>query len=78
MTILHELHLRRPDILRKHEVYIDGGVTRGSDVLKALCLGAKAVGLGRAFLYANAVWGEDGCRRVVESEQWSIFRYASY
>lgn len=68
MTILHEMHLHRPDLLRKYEVYIDGGVTRGSDVLKALCLGAKAVGLGRAFLYANGVWGEDGCRRVVQSE----------
>jgi L-lactate dehydrogenase (cytochrome) len=67
MTILHELHLRRPDLLRKHEVYIDGGVTRGTDVLKALCLGAKGVGLGRAFLYANGVWGEEGCRRVVQS-----------
>jgi isopentenyl diphosphate isomerase/L-lactate dehydrogenase-like FMN-dependent dehydrogenase len=49
--------------------YIDGGVTRGTDVLKALCLGARAVGLGRAFLYANGVWGEDGCRRVIESKK---------
>lgn len=69
MTILHELHTQRPDLLYKHEVYIDGGVTRGTDVLKALCLGARAVGLGRAFLYANSVWGEDGVRRVIESEQ---------
>jgi L-lactate dehydrogenase (cytochrome) len=68
MTILYELHLRRPDLLRDHEVYVDGGVTRGTDVLKALCLGAKAVGLGRAFLYANGVWGEEGCRRVVQSK----------
>ena len=61
MTILHELHKRRPDIIKKKEVYIDGGVTRGTDVLKALCLGAKAVGLGRQFLYAQSVRGNVGC-----------------
>ncbi|KAG9118400.1 Cytochrome b2, mitochondrial precursor [Ceratobasidium sp. 392] len=32
----------------------------------ALCLGAKAVGLGRPFLYANAAWGEEGVRRTVQ------------
>ena len=68
MTVLHELHQRRPELLRKHEVYIDGGVTRGTDVLKALCLGARGVGLGRPFLYANGVWGEEGCQRVIESQ----------
>lgn len=70
MTILHELHHRRPDLIaaKDKEVWIDGGVTRGTDVLKALCLGAKGVGLGRAFLYGNGAWGEDGVRRVVESE----------
>lgn len=36
-------------------VYLDGGIRRGSDVLKALCLGATAVGLGRPFLYAQSV-----------------------
>ncbi|TFY67109.1 hypothetical protein EVJ58_g1834 [Rhodofomes roseus] len=41
MTVLYELYQQRPDLLRKHEVYIDGGVRRGTDVLKALCLGAR-------------------------------------
>ena len=70
ITVLHELRQLRPDILDdpKFEVYIDGGVTRGTDVLKALCLGAKGVGLGRAFLYANALYGEEGCRRVIQSQ----------
>ena len=68
MTVLYELHKKRPDLLKKHEVYIDGGVRRGTDVLKALCLGARGVGLGRPFLWANSVWGEAGCRRVIESE----------
>lgn len=68
MTLLHEMYLERPDLLRKHEVYIDGGVTRGTDVIKALCLGARAVGLGRAFLFGNGVWGEPGVHRVIQSE----------
>ena len=68
MTVLHELRHKRPDLVTQREVWIDGGVTRGTDVLKALCLGAKGVGLGRAFLYGNGAWGEDGVRRVVESE----------
>lgn len=69
MTVLHEMRQLRPDLLDKHQVFIDGGVSRGTDVLKALCLGARAVGLGRAFLYANAVWGEEGCMRVIESKR---------
>jgi len=66
MTVLYEMRRVRPDLLDKHPVFIDGGVSRGTDVLKALCLGARAVGLGRAFLYANGVWGEEGCMRVIE------------
>jgi L-lactate dehydrogenase (cytochrome) len=68
MTVLYEMRQVRPDLLDQYQVFIDGGVTRGTDVLKALCLGARAVGLGRAFLYANSVWGEDGCMRVIESK----------
>ncbi|CAE7055829.1 unnamed protein product [Rhizoctonia solani] len=65
---LYELRQKRPDIFQdgRMEVFIDGGVRRGTDVLKALCLGAKAVGLGRPFLYANATWGEEGVRRCVQ------------
>lgn len=36
-------------------VFIDGGIRRGTDILKALCLGARAVGLGRPFLFAQSV-----------------------
>lgn len=50
----------------KIEIYIDGGVRRGSDVLKCLALGAKGVGLGRVFLYANAAYGEEGVRRAIQ------------
>jgi 4-hydroxymandelate oxidase len=48
------------------EVYLDGGVRRGTDVLKALALGARAVFVGRPILWALAVGGEDGVRHALE------------
>ncbi|MGH2532916.1 MAG: alpha-hydroxy acid oxidase [Thermomicrobiales bacterium] len=48
------------------EVLLDGGVRRGADVLKALALGARAVLIGRPFLYGLAVAGEEGACRVLE------------
>lgn len=50
----------------KIEIYIDGGIRRGSDVIKCLALGAKGVGLGRIFLYANAAYGEEGVRKACQ------------
>jgi isopentenyl diphosphate isomerase/L-lactate dehydrogenase-like FMN-dependent dehydrogenase len=47
-------------------VLLDGGVRRGTDVLKALALGARAVLVGRAPLWGLAVGGEDGVRNVLE------------
>jgi isopentenyl diphosphate isomerase/L-lactate dehydrogenase-like FMN-dependent dehydrogenase len=47
------------------EVYLDGGVTRGTDVVKALALGARAVFLGRAPLWGLAAGGEAGVRRTL-------------
>jgi L-lactate dehydrogenase (cytochrome) len=48
------------------EVLLDSGVRRGSDVVKALALGAKACLIGRPYLYGLAVGGEAGARRVIE------------
>jgi isopentenyl diphosphate isomerase/L-lactate dehydrogenase-like FMN-dependent dehydrogenase len=48
------------------EVYLDGGIRRGTDVVKALALGARAVLIGRPYLYGLAVGGEAGVRRVLE------------
>ena len=48
------------------EVYLDGGIRRGTDVAKALALGARATLAGRAVLWGLAVDGEDGARRVLE------------
>mgnify|MGYP001260140808 CR=1 FL=1 len=47
------------------EVYMDGGIRRGSDVLKALALGARAVLIGRPVFWGLAVNGEDGVRDVI-------------
>lgn len=51
------------------EVFLDGGIRRGSDIVKALCLGARAVLCGRAFAYGLAAGGEIGVERVL-----TIFR----
>jgi 4-hydroxymandelate oxidase len=48
------------------EVYLDGGVRRGTDVVTALALGARAVFIGRPFLFALAAAGEAGVARAVE------------
>jgi 4-hydroxymandelate oxidase len=45
---------------------VDGGIRRGTDVLKALALGAQAVLIGRPYCYGLSVAGSDGVRRVVE------------
>jgi isopentenyl diphosphate isomerase/L-lactate dehydrogenase-like FMN-dependent dehydrogenase len=48
------------------EVYVDGGIRRGTDVLKALALGARAVFVGRPVLWGLAVSGAEGVQRVLE------------
>jgi isopentenyl diphosphate isomerase/L-lactate dehydrogenase-like FMN-dependent dehydrogenase len=48
------------------EVYLDGGIRRGTDVAKALALGARAVLAGRAPIFGLAAGGEDGVRHVLE------------
>jgi L-lactate dehydrogenase (cytochrome) len=48
------------------EVWMDGGVRRGSDIVKALCLGARAILCGRAYAYALSAAGEQGVTRAIE------------
>jgi len=48
------------------EVLLDGGVRRGGDVVKALCLGARAVLVGRAYAYGLAAGGEAGVTKAIE------------
>jgi isopentenyl diphosphate isomerase/L-lactate dehydrogenase-like FMN-dependent dehydrogenase len=48
------------------EIVVDGGVRRGTDVLKALAMGADAVAVGRPQLWGLAADGQNGVRRVLE------------
>jgi len=48
------------------EVLLDGGIRRGSDVVKALALGARAVLIGRAYLWGMAAGGEKGVANVLQ------------
>jgi L-lactate dehydrogenase (cytochrome) len=48
------------------EVLMDGGVRRGTDIAKALCMGARAVLCGRAYAYGLAAAGEAGVDRAIE------------
>jgi L-lactate dehydrogenase (cytochrome) len=48
------------------EVLMDGGVRRGSDIVKAICLGARAVLIGRAYAYGLGAAGTAGVRRALE------------
>lgn len=68
IEVLAELHpiLKSKGLLDKMEIYIDGGVRRASDILKAICLGAKGVGIGRPFLYAMSTYGVDGVYKAMQ------------
>lgn len=48
------------------EVFLDGGILSGADVVAALCQGATAVGVGRAYLYGLMAGGEAGVQRVLD------------
>ncbi|CAA7266569.1 unnamed protein product [Cyclocybe aegerita] len=72
LEVLYSLQQQRPDVFQRLEVYIDGGIRRGTDVVKAVCLGAKAVGLGRPFLYAQSAYGAAGVAKVIEILQREI------
>ncbi len=47
------------------EVLLDGGIRRGSDIVKALCLGARAVLVGRAYAYGLGAGGGEGVARAI-------------
>lgn len=72
VMVLLELRKECPEVFEKLEVLVDGGIRRGTDVLKCVCLGAKAVGLGRPPLYALA-YGQEGVEHLVDSKSISDF-----
>lgn len=65
---LVEINKYCPEVFQKLDVLVDGGIKRGTDVVKALALGAKAVGIGRAALWGLAAGGPEGVQRTLESE----------
>ncbi|KAJ6783261.1 hypothetical protein PWT90_09772 [Aphanocladium album] len=69
---LLEIRKYCPEVLSRLEVWIDGGIRRGTDVVKALCLGARGVGVGRAPLYGLAAGGQAGVERMFEILQAEI------
>ena len=70
ILLLLEMHKQCPEIFDQLEVFVDGGIRRGGDIIKALCLGAKAVGIGRTFLY-SLTYGTEGAEHLVESK-WNL------
>ncbi|KAG7148255.1 Cytochrome b2 like protein [Verticillium longisporum] len=67
ILVLMELRKQCPEVFDKLEVYVDGGFERGSDILKAVALGATAVGIGRPTLY-SLVYGQEGVEHLVQSK----------
>ncbi|KAJ8520449.1 hypothetical protein ONZ45_g2736 [Pleurotus djamor] len=64
--IIAALKTRGPWPNPNFSVFIDGGVRRATDVLKALAMGASAVGVGRGFLYAFASYGQEGVEKAFQ------------
>ncbi|KAK4140027.1 cytochrome b5-like protein [Dichotomopilus funicola] len=69
---LLEIRKYCPEVFDTIEVWVDGGVKRGTDIVKALCLGAKAVGVGRAALWGLGAGGWKGVERTFEILQGEI------
>ncbi|KAL7783252.1 hypothetical protein V8C37DRAFT_406692 [Trichoderma ceciliae] len=65
LEVALEIHQSAPEVFKQIEVYADGGVRYGADVLKLLSLGVKAVGLGRPFMFAN-IFGTNGIEKAIE------------
>ena len=63
-----------PLLSDKTELIVDGGIRRGTDVLKALAMGANAVSFARPYLYGLAAGGKEGAIHAVELIRDSIVR----
>ncbi|CAG7940118.1 unnamed protein product [Penicillium olsonii] len=64
LTLL-ELNRHCPHVLRETEVLVDGGIRRGTDILKAICLGARGVLIGRPVMYALS-YGQEGVEHLID------------
>jgi L-lactate dehydrogenase (cytochrome) len=67
-----------PEVVRavgdRTEVLLDGGIRRGSDIVKALCLGARAVLIGRAYAYGLGAAGGPGVARAIDILRTDVVR----
>lgn len=63
---LLEIRKYCPEVFNRIDVIVDGGIKRGTDVVKALALGAKAVGIGRGALFGLGAGGIEGVERTLE------------
>ncbi|PWY78441.1 mitochondrial cytochrome b2 [Aspergillus sclerotioniger CBS 115572] len=63
---LLEIRKYCPEVFDKLDVWVDGGIRRGTDVVKALCLGAKGVGIGRPVLWGLGAGGVEGVTRTLQ------------
>ncbi|KDN45511.1 hypothetical protein RSAG8_04835, partial [Rhizoctonia solani AG-8 WAC10335] len=62
VEILLDIHKNAPEVFTKMEVYADGGVRHGTDIVKLLALGVKGIGIGRSAIFSNA-WGVEGVEK---------------
>lgn len=65
LEVALEIHNNCPEIFGMIDVLADGGVRYGTDALKLMALGVKAVGMGRPYMFANA-YGADGVARAAQ------------
>jgi L-lactate dehydrogenase (cytochrome) len=66
ILVLLEVRKHCPEAFGKIQIFVDGGFERGSDILKAIALGATAVGVGRPFLY-SLCYGQEGVEHLSQS-----------
>ena len=65
LEVAIEIHEEDASLFQQIEIYADGGIRYGSDALRLLALGVRAVGLGRPFMYAN-VFGQEGIEKAID------------
>ncbi|KAM5344857.1 hypothetical protein ACJ41O_010719 [Fusarium nematophilum] len=65
LEVAYEIRRNAPEVFEKTEVLADSGVRYGSDIIKLLALGVKAVGLGRPFMYSN-IYGVEGPTKLIQ------------
>jgi len=67
-----------PEVVRavhgQTEILLDGGIRRGSDIVKAICMGARAVLIGRAYAYGLSAAGGEGVTRALEILRTDVVR----